>query len=404
MQHHHRKRIGKIVRWAVLGGPMCSVALLFGAGAFFQPPDGPFAEYPYVVLGYNDLGMHCMQQDFSEMMILPPYNTLRAQVIDRSGSEPDIVTSDVVVRYAIPSNTHGADKTNFWTYAPRLLGQALPPEVGLTGNRLSGTMQRPTGARDFEASGIPLVPIDDTGRENPYPIATITVHRLEGGEVLGKTQAVVPVSWEMSCQLCHSEQGVSTATDILRDHDRLHGTTLEMQKPVMCASCHADNALGAPGMPGISNLSSAMHLAHAPRMDKINLDNSCYACHPGIRTQCQRDVHAARGITCTECHGGMEAVGDPARRPWLDEPRCADCHTREGFEFEPPGELFRNALGHGGVKCIACHSSPHAITPATTAADNLQSFSQQGHAGVIDSCNLCHSTPPKDPFPHRRDD
>src|SRR5690606_18994053 len=156
--------------------PMCSVALLFGAGAFFQPPDGPFAGYPYVVLGYNDLGMHCMQQDFSEMMILPPHNTLRAQVIDRSGSEPDIVTSDVGVRYAIPSNNHGADKTNYWTYAPRLLGQALPPEVGLTGNRLSGTMQRPTGARDFEASGIPVVPIDDSGRENPYPIATISVH------------------------------------------------------------------------------------------------------------------------------------------------------------------------------------------------------------------------------------
>ena len=28
-----------------------------------------------VVLGYNDLGMHCMNQDFSEFMILPPFNT-----------------------------------------------------------------------------------------------------------------------------------------------------------------------------------------------------------------------------------------------------------------------------------------------------------------------------------------
>jgi hypothetical protein len=222
--------------------------------------------------------------------------------------------------------------------------------------------------------------------------------------VLAKTQAVVPVSWEMSCQLCHNDPGVSTATDILRDHDRLHGTTLEQQKPVMCASCHADPALGAPGMPGVPNLSSAMHLAHAPRMGEINLENSCYACHPGIRTQCQRDVHAARGITCTDCHAGMDAVGDPARRPWLDEPRCAECHTRPGFEFEPAGVLFRDAVGHGGVKCIACHSSPHAITPATTAADNHQSISQQGHAGVINSCNLCHSTPPSDPFPHRSDD
>ncbi len=35
----------------------------------------------YVVLGYNDLGMHCMNQDFSHRCILPPYNSLHAQVI-----------------------------------------------------------------------------------------------------------------------------------------------------------------------------------------------------------------------------------------------------------------------------------------------------------------------------------
>jgi hypothetical protein len=381
---------------------MAMATVLLGAGAFLTPPEGPFAQYPYVVLGYNDLGMHCMQQDFSEMMILPPYNTLRAQVIDRSGNEPDIVTSGVEVTYAVASNTHSADKTNFWTYAERLLGRPLAPEVGLAGNRLSGRMARSTGARDFEAVGIPIVPIDDTGRENPYPVATITVTR--AGGVVAKTQAVVPVSWEMSCQLCHNSAGVSTATDILRAHDRLHATRLEQQKPVMCASCHADPALGAPGTPGVSTLSAAMHGAHASRMGQVKLDNSCYACHPGVRTQCQRDVHAARGVTCTECHGGMEAVGSPSRRPWLDEPRCADCHTRQGFEFEPAGVLFRDAVGHGGVKCIACHSSPHTITPATTGADNLQAMSQQGHAGVINSCTLCHGVQPGDPFPHRRDD
>ena len=43
---------------------------------------------PMVVLGYNELGMHCMNQDFSELMILPPYNTLHAQVIDRERRAP----------------------------------------------------------------------------------------------------------------------------------------------------------------------------------------------------------------------------------------------------------------------------------------------------------------------------
>ncbi|MGE3109799.1 MAG: hypothetical protein AB7G11_09475 [Phycisphaerales bacterium] len=381
-------------------GALAISALVGGAGfyALRPPPTGPFQDYPYTVLAYNDLGMHCMQQDFSELMILPPYNTLRAQVIDRTHGSPEIVTGGITVKYALPTNTHGADKTNFWAYAPQLLGVSLPPDIGLTGHGLSGSMVR-MNPRDWGVTGIPLVPIDDSGRENPYPIATITVER--NGQVVGKTQAVVPVSWEMSCQLCHNTPGISMATDILRAHDRLHNTTLEQQKPVFCAGCHMDNALGTPGVPGVPSLTSAMHAAHAPRMGMIHIDNECYACHPGVRTQCQRDVHAANGVSCIDCHGGMAAVGDPARNGWADEPRCADCHSRPGFEFEQPGVLFRDSVGHQGVKCIACHSSPHTITPATTPRDNLQAMQVQGHSGVINTCTVCHQTVPDDPFPHR---
>lgn len=352
------------------------------------------------VLAYNDLGMHCMGQDNSELMILPPYNNLHAQVV-RRGGEPRIVTSGITVKYTIPSNTHSADKDNFWTYAPALLGVTLPPDVGLTGNRLSGTMT-PTGDNEWAATGIPITPIDDMGRENPYPLATVTV--VQNGAEVGRTQAVVPVSWEMNCQICHNTPGISVATDILRKHDQLHGTTLENQKPVLCAGCHADNALGLAGKPGVSNLSSAMHLAHASRMAAAHLDVDCYACHPGIRTQCQRDVHASRGMTCNSCHVSMTAVGNPARRPWIDEPRCGNCHTRSGFEFEQPGLLFKQSKGHMGVHCGACHGSPHAITPTVTDTDNLEASAVQSHTGIINTCTTCHTSTPSDPFPHRQDD
>jgi len=33
--------------------------------------------------------------------------------------------------------------------------------------------------------------------------------------------------------------------------------------PVLCASCHASNALGASGKPGVSSMSNAMHGHHA---------------------------------------------------------------------------------------------------------------------------------------------
>ena len=37
----------------------------------------------YVILAWNDLGMHCAQDDYSYFLILPPFNTLHAQVFER---------------------------------------------------------------------------------------------------------------------------------------------------------------------------------------------------------------------------------------------------------------------------------------------------------------------------------
>ncbi|MFO0839518.1 MAG: hypothetical protein U1D55_13460 [Phycisphaerae bacterium] len=375
--------------------------------AFARPPSLPPTSRistPYVVIGYNDLGMHCMNADFSEIMVLPPFNTLHAQLI-RRGTSPDIETSsgDFEVRYFLPSNTHGADKSNFWAYPQPLLGPPPPPNFGITGSGMSGTMA-PTPQRDWMVTGIPLVPIDDSGQENAYPLATIEVHRRDTGALAARTQAVVPVSTEMSCNLCHNSPGVSTATDLLQAHDALHGTNLMSQRPVLCASCHSSNALGLPGQTGLPSLSSAMHTAHAPRVAGYPAETQCYLCHPGIRTNCQRDVHASNGINCTACHGDMLAVGNPTRQPWLDEPRCSNCHVRPGFSFEQPGVLYRNSVGHGNVHCAACHGSPHAMGPAVTEVDNAQANWLQGHSGKIDTCTVCHTPGPPGSFFHSQDD
>jgi len=285
---------------------------------------------------------------------------------------------------------------------PLLLGLSPARNIGLTGNGLSGRMS-PTGDNDWAATGIPITPILDSGAEDPYPLATVRVIR--NGRVAARTQAVVPVSWEIRCDLCHNTPGISTATDILRAHDRLHGTSLEAAKPVFCGGCHVQAPLAAygfTGTPGIPSLSRAMHKAHAPRMGPARrLGVRCYACHPGVRTQCLRGVHFSKGIDCEVCHISMRAVARATRRPWVDEPRCESCHNRPGFQFEQPGVLYRDSKGHHGVHCAACHGSPHAITPTVTPADNVQAIALQGHAGAIDRCTVCHRTRPDDPFDHR---
>jgi hypothetical protein len=104
-------------------------------------------------------------------------------------------------------------------------------------------------------------------------------------------------------------------------------------------------------------------------------------------------------MTCVDCHtGGMSALGEKERNPWLDEPRCDDCHDTQ--YAENPATLYRFSTGHGGLYCESCHNSTHAIYTSREAVDNLQPLTLQGHTGTIQECTVCHLTQPETGGPH----
>jgi hypothetical protein len=348
----------------------------------------------YIVLAWNDLGMHCLNPTYDEAVILPPYNTLWTQVI-RKGNPPEIVTTGVTVEYAIDVNTYSYGKRSygqFWDNAVALFGPLfgiteLPHDTGLTGIGLSGAM---TPASDhFIAQGIPVTPVNDTGAWNPYQVALITVRGADG-KVLAHTRATVPTSDEINCAKCH---GQDPWAGILQSHDQLHTTNLVDLKPVLCASCHGSPALGTtgPGSAGIY-LSKAIHGAHASR------GTVCYDCHPGSVTLCNRSLrHSAADGNCTTCHGTIAQVASSIpnpRIPWAVEPACTQCHN--GVAGVSTGAvLYRDAPGHGGVYCAACHGSPHAMYPSRVSADNYQPLQYQNFTGkvkTIGSCGTCHDS------------
>ena len=65
------------------------------------------------------------------------------------------------------------------------------------------------------------------------------------------------------------------------------------------------------------NVTSTVSLDRSPSDEGTN---DCYQCHPGPETRCLRDTMSAQGMWCTDCHGDMNAVANPNRRPWIDEP------------------------------------------------------------------------------------
>ena len=63
------------------------------------------------VVAWNDLGMHCVDgKDYSVFSILPPYNNLHAQIIQRNVSSSKVVTSGVTLTYQAVADATGSNQ------------------------------------------------------------------------------------------------------------------------------------------------------------------------------------------------------------------------------------------------------------------------------------------------------
>ena len=203
--------------------------------------------------------------------------------------------------------------------------------------------------------------------------------------------------------------------NLVRLHDLKHSDkypegfgTLEENTPVVCQQCHYTPALdlaqlgpldGDVGTTAngrrqgnVKSMSNVMHSHHGSVTDGAGnklfpdmpaaikdefgivanheerrqvLEETCYQCHPGRRTDCLRGAMSNGGMLCQDCHGDMEQVGDDFTRgvspttpgafelggdfytnadqprvPWANEPGCGSCHT---------GDAMSNLAGTSGT-------------------------------------------------------
>ena len=466
----------KTVFSLTLGSLLCGLALTTNAATS-------------TILGWNNLGMHCMDSDYSVFTILPPYNTIEAQVIVNGAlvrSSNNLVTYQAVTDATGSFNSTSIGKGNFYDWTADLYGP-LAPNMGLAGKPMPGSgrvdmifEQTNTTAlvNWWRAEGIPLTPYDDAMHKNPYPMMRLIAWN--GATALATNDIVLPVSDEMDCRACHASGTEADAMpaagwvwdglperdfrlNILRKHDEsqfaghaglyhdalaafnfnpagLYRTVTVDQKPILCAKCHASEALGAPSFQTVPPLTASVHSFHAHVTDPLtgmSMDSAvnraaCYRCHPGSTTKCLRGAmggavaqDGSMEMQCQNCHGNMSEVGK-TRTGWLDEPNCQSCHTGTATSNEgkirftscftnstygvrvptnrlfattmdtpiPGKSLYRWSSGHGGLQCSACHGSTHAEFPSTHANDNRRNIELQGHVGVMVECKACHTAMP----------
>ena len=56
----------------------------------------------------------------------------------------------------------------------------------------------------FAADGIPILPVDDQGRSNAYPLVRVEAIERSSQNQLASTDIVLPVASEADCQTCHA--------------------------------------------------------------------------------------------------------------------------------------------------------------------------------------------------------
>jgi len=366
------------------------------------PVEIPAASMSHIVLAWNDMGMPFFSPTYDQEVLLPPYNTLWAQVIKR-GNPPEIVTTGVTLEYRIVDNTYSYGKgtatplrsyAQFWDNSLDLFSVSLAHDTGLNlvdpgiHNGLSGTML--LKGNHFQVDGVPVVPISDAGTWDPYQVAEIIVRDASSGTELARTRATVPTSDEINCAKCHGQKVNSEEIgSVLASHDKLEATTfVDDGVPVLCADCHGSPALGQTG-PGTSTryLSEVVHAYHAA------LTTNCYDCHPGATTLFNRSTaHTISNGNCSTCHGTSGNIAtsiNNGRVPWTGQPTCVNCHTFVA-EVDTGSTLYRNATAHNGISCPACHGSPHAQVPSGKAVDHYQALQYQNKALSLGSCRVCH--------------
>ncbi len=267
--------------------------------------------YTYKVVAWNDLGMHCACPSFQGFLLLPPFNTVRTQVLAIGGRDPIVVdpafatANGLTIGYSMIDNTDAnlipdAYFSQWITYAPKLFppntviptSPYYPPidpvdgrvQSPLSKAKLSGiftSANYDSDLLDWKAVGIPAYPIasansslnimiDPLGgpNRNPYPMTNVYVKN-SSGAVVAQTNTVTPVAFGGCCG-CHLDLAAQngyprTPAGSFAYIGKMHGQNSSkidfnyldpdgdgVAGPVRCSVCHWDPAMGEKVAPGFS--------------------------------------------------------------------------------------------------------------------------------------------------------
>lgn len=247
-----------------------------------------------------------------------------------------------------------------------------------------------TDFKRFTAEGVPITPIDDAGRLNPYPLMSVEA-RDAAGNLLASNEIVLPVASEADCQSCHLEQEVCTdlslgfncgdvanfydrgaeyitlsnidttnpanpnhvpgdtaeqvainaaKINILRLHDAKNDTSLDSERSIVCANCHYSPALDLAHL-GPNDDNGKQQTQHK------SMSNVMHSYHAGLPANDANDPNGVFDDLFPVMPTFDQRTAEQTQE--LLENTCYSCH---------PGKrtaCLRGAMSDGGMVCQDCH-------------------------------------------------
>jgi hypothetical protein len=397
-----------------------------------------------IVMASNDLGMHCACPGTEKMLLLPPFNTLRAQVIERGGQSPVVLSdpTDIRVEYDIienydDMNPYKADdpqKTDlradpyYATWIEMMPKYGFGPAEndqgaiqGLTGSMLAGEMTAQTEGW-WEAVGVPAYPdvlnssnpqkimVDPLGggNRNPYLTGEFKVYEQSSGALLASTTATIPVSFGGCCS-CHLQLTADNGLDPNPDnsfalmgqlHERDSGINFALLDPdgdgvtgpVRCSVCHWDPAMGEsspPGGyvdPGTGASLPVSQYSFSDVLHRWHAENSTVLSYnPDLATDCY-ECHPSNQVMCYRGHHTNKTIGQDNHDVW-----CTDCHGDLNQRIAE-GQLANPWSEATLPMCQDCHSATgeNGTLQHTFGGSFLKSMSHKNDAIL---CSTCHGSP-----------
>ncbi len=354
----------------------------------------------------------------------PPDHAGRSSDICQVCHQPGLVAETPVAASPTPSEPAGATPTSEPTASPTAMPDkttgmpaltvtSTPTEEG-TATATPTRQPSPTATNAPAATPEPAAtptPAEAAASAEPAPVPhtlegrenCLECHSAEGGVSAGPPDIPHPLVGRDKCLACHAE-GIGGAPKLPENHA---GRTEDI-----CQACHQPGQ-PAPEPTATRSLEPIPTPLVYPAAEGVNTCLACHATLPEkdaeITQRWQRSIHAERGVSCADCHGGNPAaetideamspaagyIGAPAKKeiPAL----CASCHADVARmrQYNLPTDQYakyRESV-HGMrldesdtnvATCFDCHGG-HQILKANDPASTVYP------SNVPALCASCHA-------------